>query len=113
MAAITPIISSPDKDTIIEWETLTEADTADSGKWSGGDGFAEMKGTFGGATINIQFSTDDVTFYNVNTSAPPIGSAFTSDAIVFFSLPVGYIKPVAANGSSQDVDIKITPRRTI
>lgn len=113
MVTITPTISSPDKNATITWETLTEADTATSAQWPGGDGFVEIMGTFGGATVNVQFSSDDSTFYNVNTAAPPIGSAFTEDAIVYFSLPRGYIKPVAVSGSSQDVDIKVSPKRSI
>lgn len=115
MATIDPTYSDEHlPNTDITWETLTENDTASAAKWQGGEGFVSVYGTFGSATVNIQVSLDDGTIFFVpDTGAPPDGVAFTADGLVKFDLPPCQIKPVASGGTSQDVDIKILPKRKV
>ena len=96
---------------IITWSNLTESDTADEAEWPGGEGFMEVTGDFGGATLTMDFGLTSGSLYNPDTETAPDGTVFTEDGILKFDLPRGYVLPVATGGSSQSVKVVIIPAR--
>lgn len=113
MATITATTEGQ-QDRSIFWETLTENDTATGADWPGGEGFVSVYGTFGGATVNVQISVDGgTTYFTPDTGTPPDGVAFTANGIVKFDWPSCLIKPVASGGTSQDVDVKVQPKKYV
>lgn len=115
MATITSTVDGNAlKDPVIQWNTLTESDSAVAADWPGGEGFVSVYGTFGGATVSIQISVDGgTTYFTPDTDTAPDGSVFDADGIAKFDLPVCKIKPTASGGSNQDVDIKVSPKRDV
>lgn len=96
----------------IEWETLTEADTAEREFPQGLEPLAgafQVTGTFGGATVVLQGSNDGS---NWATLSDPQGDAIslTGAGIFEFSTSVAYIRPAASGGTGQDVDVTIILR---
>lgn len=113
MPDITPTIAG-EIDRNIFWETLTENDTALAADWPGGEGFMSVFGTFGSATCNIEISIDDgVTYFTPDTDLAPNGLSFTADGMVKFDLPPCKLRPAATGGTSQDLDIKLQPKRYV
>lgn len=112
MGTIQPIITNnKTPQELISWEALTEADTAIAADFSGGIGFISVYGTFGGATVTIQISVDGgVTYITPDADNAPNGCVFISNGVCQFDFPRCKIKPIASGGSSQDVDIKISPK---
>lgn len=114
MATITPTVDKQGSDTTIFWETLTQDDTAAAAQWGGGEGYFSAYGTFGAATMYIEVSVDGgTTYFRPDTDGAPDGGKFTSAGMVKIDLPVCMIKPTFSGGSGQDIDVKISPKRSI
>lgn len=109
----TPQIIDPDSDTQIIWSNVLNSETPEEARWSGGEGYVEVIGTYDSATVDLQFaSASGGTFYTPDTDAAPGGARFTVNAIAAFDLPIGYLKPsISGGGGSQSVTITVRPKR--
>lgn len=98
--------------TTIKWETLTENDSAAEhapGGYEPAIGNVQVVGTFGGATVNFQGSNDGTNWVNLSdTQGTEI--SLTATGAADFSSAMLYFKPVAASGSSQDIDVIVNFR---
>lgn len=108
MANITATkISGANEDTTWLWEAITENDTALELEYPGGECFVEVKGTFGSATVQLQFGLTSGGQVNLSDTEAPEGASFTAAGIVLLDLPAGYLLPSISGGSSQDIDITV------
>lgn len=97
---------------IIRWETLTQADEAESFHPAGLSplaGSVQVVGTFGGATAALEGSNDNVNWVNLaDTGGTEIG--LTAAGAAEFSTAMAYIRPATTGGAGQDVDVIVTLR---
>lgn len=107
MAAINPTFDYPVDLTRIEWEEITESDTATEVTIKGlgpAVGSVQFTGTFGGATAVLQGSNDGSTWVTINDQNGDAIS-MTSAGAADFSTAMLYLRPSMSSGSSQDIDI--------
>lgn len=84
-----------------EYPLLDDADeTGASAQWPGGKGvFSAYKGTFGGATVKLQWSPDDgTTWLDVDASGDTYVT-FTAAGAGVFELPECLIRANVASGT--------------
>lgn len=112
MATRTPNkISNPQELIAWQWEQLTENDTAAELKWPGGEGYIEVKGTPGGATLQMNFGLTSGALVALSVSEAPDGAKFSNTTgFIQFEAPPGYLQPVATSGTSQDFDITVVSK---
>lgn len=83
-----------------KWETITESDTPDAVAVSGGKYSASVIGTFGGGSIEFQWSPVNSNFHSIDS----VNLSFSADGLWNMEVARGFIKPVRTGGSSMDVD---------
>ena len=96
------------------WDAMGDDDTGDAldpdgGGMSFADKTVQASGTWASATVVIQGSNDNVTWFTLND---PGGTAlsFTADAIkVILENPL-YIRPKSSGGSGTDVNVTLAGR---
>lgn len=110
MANISPIdVKKTSRVRIVQWENVTESDTPLKLETEGfADRTVQVSGTFGGETVTIQGSNDDVNYINL-TDHLGVDLAFSSgNGIALIAQSPRYIKPVVAGaGTSTDLDITL------
>lgn len=114
MAEIQATVVDPQGiDPDILWETVTENDTCNVVAWPGGAGYIQVAGTFGGGTVTFKYGFTEDLLIDANVSAPDDGTklTFTTDSLAAFEFPEGFLTFTTAGGTSQDVDIRIRPKR--
>ena len=96
----------------VDWTGIITGDTIVSfgiSAKSGAVGAVQIDGTFGGATVTLQASNDNVTFFpmkdvnNVAISATSAG---------YFEVRTGalYIRPAVTGGSANSINVKVALR---
>ena len=96
----------------IIWEALATGDTITSQLVPGKAGLAgavQISGTFDSATVKLQYSNDNATFFDMTDI---LGSAITatSNAIFEFSTAAVYLRPAISGGTNDDVDVVVSLR---
>jgi hypothetical protein len=75
---------------------LDDADeTGDGAAWPGGGGVLFVNGTWGGATVSLQWSDDGTTWWGLGSD-----HALTADGLVHFMLPAGEIRAAVASAGT-------------
>ena len=69
----------------------------------------QIDGTFGGATVTLAGSNDDVTYFTLKDLSGNDVSA-TAAALVDLSTAALYIKPVVTGGTAEDIDVTMVVR---
>jgi hypothetical protein len=65
-------------------------------RWSGGSGVLTAAGTFGGATLSLQYlAADQATWVNVDST----NGVLTANGAFGFRLPAGYIRAALTGGA--------------
>lgn len=94
------------------WEALATGDTINPFVMSQQYGLAasiQISGTFGGATVKVQISNDNVSYYDMeDVTGTPVST--TSGGLYEVSTAAVYIKPVVTSGSANDIDVIIAFR---
>lgn len=75
-------------------------------------GAVSFTGTFGGATVKLQQSNDNVTFFDMKDVYGTVISA-TADALFIFRTDAAYIRPLVSGGTSDAVNIIVTMRSPV
>lgn len=78
--------------------------TSAAKQWPGGDGVVDVVGTFGGATITLQYRGPDAsTWLDLKTMDPSTGAqttvSLTANGSIGFSLPPNEIRLVVTGGT--------------
>lgn len=89
----------------VKWELITENDTPTSQKVPGGKYMCSVQGTFGGGSVEFQFSKTDTDYRSIDVT----NLTFSAAGDYNVEIGEGYIKPVRTGGSSMDVDSYLTP----
>jgi hypothetical protein len=94
------------------WTGIVTGDTAESiGIHNAAPvaGSVQFGGTFGGATVKLQASNDDVTFFDMkDLQGVPISSS--SAALFEFTSAAIYFKPVVTGGSANSLNVILVLR---
>ena len=112
MATITPALTVVAGVPRITWTGVSTADTMVSWPLASGKklhGAYQVSGTFGSATIKLQASLDNTTFFDmkdVNNTA----ISGTSAGYFEFATSAGYIKPASSGGTADNVDVVVILR---
>lgn len=72
-------------------------------------GAYQVSGTFGGATVKLQASNDDATFFDMKDDNNTAISG-TAAGYFEFTTNAGYVKPASSGGTADNVDVVITFR---
>lgn len=72
-------------------------------------GAVQFSGTFGGATVTLQASNDDVTYFDMKDMNGVVISA-TAGALFEFSTAATYLRPAVSGGTANAVDITLVLR---
>ncbi len=113
MAAKNPTFDYPVDVTRIEWNNITESDTANPVAVSGlgpAVGSVQFIGTFGSATAVLQGSNDGSTWVNLEDQNGDAIS-LTAAGAVDFSTAMLHLRPSMSGGSSQDIDVFMVLRK--
>lgn len=113
MATISPVLSVVDGIPRVTWTGVSTADTMVSWKLTGAKrafGAYQVSGTFGAATVKLQASNNDTTFFDMKDNA---GSTITGTAAggFEFTTSAGYIKPASSGGTADNVDVVVILRQ--
>ena len=81
--------------------------TGSSTQWDGGKGFVTVAGTFGGASLQLQYMGPD------NATWVPVGSAFTAAGSAVVEMPPGKIRMAISSGPPSAMYAKIEQIRGI
>lgn len=87
-----------------KWETITENDTPEAQLLEGGKYTCTVEGTFGGTSIEFQFSKTGDDYHSLDATNLTFTAAGSYNIIV----GRGYIKPVRTGGTGTDVDAFVT-----
>lgn len=114
MATITSVSAVTGDVNTITWTGVSTVDTATAiGPLNKGKGAIRAAvtfgGTFGGATVVLQGSVDNVTFATLTDLAGNAVSA-TAAKVQEFSSSALYFKPVVSGGAGDDVNIVLAMR---
>ena len=116
MATVSPAFSSVSAQAQdvkrIYWAGIVTGDTLVSFPVPGQTGVAgsvQIDGTFGGATVKLQVSNDNVTFFDMKDLGGNTISATAAGYFEFTSAGV-YLKPSIASGSGNSVNVKVVLR---
>jgi hypothetical protein len=112
MATVSPITSVVDGIPRVTWADIVTGDTITSLPVPGRKltpASVQIGGTFGGATVKLQVSNDNTTFYDLKDTSGTTVSA-TSGAIFELSSSAAYFKPSLTSGSANAVDITLILR---
>jgi len=71
--------------------------TGSAVEWPGGAGVFHASGTFSGATIKLQWSPNNSTWFDVDRSGDTYVT-FTAAGLGAFELPAGYVRAVVTGG---------------
>ena len=105
MAAIAPTpIASVYNRPSYTWDEVTESDTMDSVRIEGGKYTCTVEGTFGGTSIEFQYSKTGDDFHTIDSD----NLTFTAAGSYNIEAARGYVKPVRTGGSSTDVNVFLT-----
>lgn len=94
------------------WNDLATGDTVVQLGVPGQDGVAgsvQIVGTFGGATVKLQVSNDNSTYFDMKDLG---GTAISATAAAFFEFTTAgvYLRPAISGGTSDAVDVILTLR---
>ena len=91
------------------WSNITNADTPTKGEWLGGSGNIEVTGTFGGATLTVQFNKDKTGIpYDIKENGTATGVFSEPNILPITGLSAGYINLAIVDGDgTQDITVKI------
>lgn len=110
MATVSPVFShvTAQAQTITRtlWENIATGDTVNSFGVPGQAAVAgciQFSGTFGGATIKLQVSNDNVTFFDMKDL---VGNPISATAAAFFEFTSAgvYFRPAVSGGTGDAVD---------
>lgn len=110
MATVSPVVSvvgSPDGVPRIVWESITTGDTITPyliRNRYGYVGTAQISGTFGGATVSLQFSNDGSTWF---TASDTLGNSIstTANALYEISTAAAYVRATISGGTGDSVNV--------
>lgn len=94
------------------WNDIVTGDTIVQLGVPGQDGVAgsvQFGGTFGGATIKLQVSNDNTTYFDMKDLS---GSVISATAAGFFEFTTAgvYLRPVVTGGAANAIDVIVTLR---
>jgi len=94
------------------WNDLATGDTVVQLGVPGQDGVAgsvQIVGTFGGATVKLQVSNDNSTYFDMKDLG---GSAISTTSAAFFEFTTAgvYLRPAISGGTADAVDVILTLR---
>lgn len=96
----------------IVWADIATGDTINSIAIPGQAavaGSVQFGGTFGGATITLQVSNDNVTFFDMKDLTATTISA-TAAALFDFTTSAVYLRPAITGGAANAVDVTVCLR---
>jgi len=113
MATISPNTDGPITTVaVVSWTGISTGDTINSyaiPEEFGAIGCAQITGTFGGATVVMQVSNDNTTWFDLTDLQGAVISA-TANTFADFSTAAIYIRPSITGGSSDSVNVKVAFR---
>lgn len=116
MATVSPAFSSVSAQAQdvkrVYWTGIVTGDTLVSFPVPGQTGVAgsvQIDGTFGGATVKLQVSNDNVTFFDVKDLGNTAISATSAGYFEFTTAGV-YLKPLVTSGSANSINVKVVLR---
>jgi hypothetical protein len=113
MPTIPPVLSSTDEGIFyVEWEGIATSDTIVGYPLKNRYGLnaaAQITGTFDGATVKIQVSNDNSTYYDIKDIHGVAVSA-TDAALFDIGTSAGYIRPSITAGTGDSVTVRIVFR---
>ena len=113
MAEIAYVLSTTDGgDALVTWLAVTESDTFQTYdlKEAVSEISVHINGTFGSSTITIQGGNDSSTFLALTQIGGASAAITAADIFSILDRPLE-IKPLAADGSSQSVNIYMVVRK--
>ena len=112
MATITPAVSIVSGQTRVTWTGVSTADTMTSWQVPVGKklyGSVQFKSTFGAATVKLQMSNDNTTFFDMKDKYGTAISA-TAASIFDFDTSAGYLNVASSGGTADNVDVIVILR---
>jgi hypothetical protein len=94
------------------WDNIATGDTIVQLGVPGQDGVAgavQFSGTFGGATVKLQVSNDNSTYFDMKDLAGTVISATAAGYFEFTTAGV-YLRPAISGGAGDAVDVTLTLR---
>lgn len=116
MATVSPTLSPvyPQGETVVRWiwDNLATGDTIVSAGIPGQAAVAgsiQFTGTFGGATVKLQVSNDNSTYFDMKDL---LGNAITATSAGYFEFTTAgvYLRPAISGGTGDAVDVTISLR---
>jgi len=86
------------------WDEVTESDTPESVLVDGGQYVVSVEGSFGGASIEVKYGTEEGEEASVDSNL-----TFTENKSYGLKIGRGFVLPVITGGTSTSVKIKLTP----
>lgn len=112
MTTITPVQATSGIAAPISWTGAATGDTFTENAYFGGKATIEVKGTFGGATVQIQYGMVSGSLADLDTTEHPAGAKFTSAGVCNVDLAPGFIKPTITGGAASGISVVVTFIRT-
>ena len=113
MATVSPVLNrTAESIPYLLWENVATGDTLNPYAVNarlGLDAAVQFAGTFGGATVKLQVSNDNTTYFDVKDTGGTTISA-TAAAIFNFSSAAIYFRPAITGGTADAVDIYLVLR---
>lgn len=97
----------------VSWSALSSADTAEDVEIDGTftlGGCMQVTGTFGGATVSLEVSNDGANFHALSLVDGSAAPTLTSAGVIEFSTGARFIRPAAAGGTSDSLNVTIFGR---
>jgi hypothetical protein len=116
MATVSPTLSPvyPQGETVVRWiwDNLATGDTVVEAGIPGQAAVAgsiQFTGTFGGATVKLQVSNDNSTYFDMKDL---LGNAITATSAGYFEFTTAgvYLRPAISGGTGDAVDVTISLR---
>jgi len=93
-----------DPSTLVLLDEVAADGNGEGKKWTGtGPGTLHIFGTWDGATVTIEGSSDNVNFDT------PTAAAYTADAIVPFEMGRGWVRAVVSSAGTTVLTARLTP----
>lgn len=113
MATVSPVLNRTAEGVpYLLWENVATGDTLNPYAVNarlGLDASVQLAGTFGGATVKLQQSNDNATYFDMKDTGGTTISA-TAAAIFNFSSAAVYLRPAITGGTGDAVDIYLVLR---
>ena len=88
------------------WEGIAQSETPGSVKIEGGKYTVHAQGTFGGGSVELQYSSDNSDFTSIDST----NLTFTAEGVYNFELAHGWVKPILTGGDgTTDIDVRLKP----